>query len=116
MVMVGITALTLAYTQKERGHVRMGLVIDKLRGKAGYLLESGTILVCLAFSILFLVMTAQSAQESVAIQEIVEGVSGLPIWPWKIIIPIGFLFLSLRLSIQFITYFRLFLGQQRQSD
>jgi len=109
MVMAGICILTLSYTQNERGHVRMELVMSKLKGRTRQIVEFIAILMCLIFSILLLIMTAILAKNSIAIMEIVEGISGLPLWPWKTLIPIGFFLLCIRLFVQLIKHFQLIL-------
>jgi TRAP-type mannitol/chloroaromatic compound transport system permease small subunit len=107
MFMAAIVALTLAYTQKAGEHVRLELFIDKLHGRKRYILENIIIFVCLVFSVLFLVQTTKNAINSIAIQEIIEGASGLPLWPWKSIVPVGFFLLCLRLILQQIQYLRI---------
>jgi len=107
MLMVGITALTLAFTQHENGHVRMELVIGKLEGRTRQWVEIFAITMCLAFSILIFIMTVKLAIDSVAVMEIIEGISGLPLWPWKILIPVGFLLLIIRLTIQLVQHIKL---------
>ena len=116
MLMAGIAILTLAYTQKERGHVRMELLMSKLKGRTRQIVEFTAILICLAFSILILIMTSILAKDSIAIMEIVEGISGLPLWPWKTIIPIGFSLLCIRLAIQLIKHFHLILHPEQRSN
>jgi TRAP-type mannitol/chloroaromatic compound transport system permease small subunit len=112
MFMAGIVALTLANTQKAGEHVRLELFIDKIHGRPRLILENLIIFFCLIFSVLFLVQTTKNAIGSIAIQEVIEGASGLPLWPWKSIVPIGFFLLCLRLIIQQVR----FLKQLNKSD
>jgi TRAP-type mannitol/chloroaromatic compound transport system permease small subunit len=116
MFMAGIVALTLAYTQKAGEHVRLELFVEKLHGRSRHLLEGLIVTVCLVFSVLFFVMTLQSAINSIAIREIVEGASELPLWPWKTIVPVGFFLLCIRLTIQLIQTFRLLKRTPAQAD
>ncbi len=116
MLMIGISILTLSYTQSKRGHVRMELVMSKLKGKTRQIIEFIAVLMCLAFSILVLIMTSLLAKDSIAIMEIVEGISGLPLWPWKTLIPIGILLLCIRLTVQLVRHFQLILHPEQRSD
>lgn len=116
MLMVGICSLTLAFTQNERGHVRMELLMARLKGRTRQLFEFTAILLCFIFAILVFIMTVISAKDSIAIMEIVEGISELPLWPWKILIPIGFFLLCIRLMIQLIRHFQLILTQQEKGS
>lgn len=111
LLMVGITILTVAYTQNERGHVRMDLVVDRWKGKPRQWVEACIVFMCLGFSIVALIMTSKLAGDSIAKWEIVEGVSQLPKWPWKTLIPVGFLLLCVRLITQLIEHVRMALAQ-----
>lgn len=111
MIMIGVCSLTLAFTQNERGHVRMELFIGKLKGRTRQVFEFTAVLLCFLFVILVFIMTVISAKDSIAIMEIVEGISELPLWPWKTLIPIGFFLLCIRLMIQLIKHLKLILIQ-----
>ena len=49
LVMVGICSLTLAYTQKSLGHVRVDFLLIKLSGRILYLIESGALFLSFLF-------------------------------------------------------------------
>jgi C4-dicarboxylate transporter, DctQ subunit len=107
MFMAAIVSLTIANTQKVGEHVRLELFIDKIHGRARQILECCITLVCLVFSVIFLIQTTKNAIGSINVMEIIEGASGLPLWPWKSIVPIGFLLLCIRLTLQEIQYLKL---------
>jgi len=116
MLMIGICSLTLAFTQKERGHVRMDLLMGRLKGRTRQVFELTAVLLCFIFAILVFIMALIFAKDSIAIMEIVEGISEFPLWPWKTLIPIGFFLLCIRLMIQLIQHFQQIIGSTSKKD
>ena len=91
--------------------------MGRLKGRTRQIFEFFSILICFFFAILVFIMTFIFAKDSIAIMEIVEGISELPLWPWKIVIPIGFFLLCIRLMIQLIQHFLLIFTQpEKRSD
>ena len=101
--------LAVAYCQRLGGHVRMELVISRLSGRGFWFAEVLSILASLVFIALMLepsfghFLRAWEAGDSTINAE-------LPIWPTKLMVPVALSILWLRLLLQFLGYFRLFLN------
>ena len=98
--MVVITFASLGGIQREKGHVRMNLLADRLSGKkSGLILDSiiqiYSFLICATLIYPFIVQVVRFRQNN----EITEYIS-IPLWIVGIFIPFGLLFLCIRLMIQ----------------
>ncbi len=100
-----IAFVAVSYTQRLGGHIRMDILIGRLRGRPLWLVEMISTLVMLALMLLLVWGTYAhflrafdfgaplwSRDSSMDI--------GIPLWPSKLIVPIGFSVLSLRLMLQ----------------
>jgi len=100
-----ISFVAVSYTQRLGGHIRMDILIGRLRGRLLWLVEMLSTLVMLALMLLLVWGTYEhflrafdfgaplwSRDSSMDI--------GIPLWPSKLIVPIGFAVLSLRLVLQ----------------
>jgi C4-dicarboxylate transporter DctQ subunit len=99
MFMVVLVFLTLPISQREDSHIRMGLIIDKLRNKTKIIVE----LVFLILSFLsFLIITIYSADTALYAYKIHDTSSGIlfPTWPSRLAVPLGAGFLCLRFLLQ----------------
>ena len=106
-----IAILAVAYTQRLGGHIRMDIFVGRLRGRMLWTVELITTFLVLVL-VLFLLWGSWShflrsfdfaapmwsRDSSVDIR--------LPIWPAKLIVPVAYLILSLRLSLQIWGYAR----------
>ena len=115
LMLVGIVFFTLAYTQKHRGHVRMELVISRLRGTVRHSLEIFALLTCLGICIPLFYQTLLEAIKAVEVKMVTSGVIHWPAWPFKIVVAFGFLLLVIRIAIQLIQQIRL-LKNRRKHD
>ncbi|WP_238363812.1 TRAP transporter small permease subunit [Mesobacterium pallidum] len=106
-----IAFLGISYVQRNGGHIRMDIVIGRLKGRALWLAEFVT-----TFAVLILIAALIwgswahfdrsfdwdarwfSRDSSIDI--------GLPIWPAKLIVPVAFSILGLRLVLQLWGYVR----------
>ncbi|WP_306115797.1 MULTISPECIES: TRAP transporter small permease subunit [unclassified Roseovarius] len=114
-----IAIMGVAYVQREGGHIRMDILIGALRGRALWALELMTVSLMLVLMIALvwgswahfdrsfdMTKPLWSRDSSIDI--------GLPIWPTKLLVPVAFSVLSLRLVIQVWAYGRaLVLGLER---
>lgn len=104
-VMPAIALLGVAYTQRLGGHIRLDLVIGRLRGRPLWAMEwIGTLLTLLLALVLIwgswshflrsfdLGQPLWSRDSSIDI--------GLPIWPAKLVVPVALAVLALRLCLQ----------------
>lgn len=100
-----IAFMGISYVQREGGHIRMDFLIGKLRGRALYAVEALFALALLAFMALMVwgswahflrsfdfAAPMWSRDSSMDI--------GLPIWPAKLLAPVAFGVLCIRLGLQ----------------
>ena len=108
-IMVLFAFIGVAYCQREGGHVRMELVITNFRHRLLWLVEVIGIVIGL-FIIGILIFT--SFDHFLRAYEIGDSTinAELPVWPAKLVIPIAFTSLWLRLFLQLFGYFRLLLN------
>ncbi len=101
LLMVGCF-LILAYTQKHGGHVTVELLLVRLSDKARHKVETVALFLTLFICALLTWQTFVQVQLAIDMSLISEGLVQYPLWPAKLCVFIGFLFLSIRLLIQFI--------------
>jgi C4-dicarboxylate transporter DctQ subunit len=106
IVMVAFAFLGVSYCQRLGGHIRMELLVRRLRGRALWLFEILGTVVALAIILVLLwygfthFLRAFQLGDSTIDREII-------LWPAKLVIPIAFSVLSARLLIQLLAYTRL---------
>lgn len=104
-IMPLIAFMGVAYTQRDGGHIRMDIFVSRFSGRALWLIELVTTAVVLVLMLLLVwgswahfersfdwAMPLWSRDSSIDI--------GLPIWPAKLLAPVAFGVLSLRLVLQ----------------
>ena len=89
--------LGLGWTQVQRGHVRMELVLSRLPTAPQTFFNLIVWLIAFAFVSIMTIMTSKQAYISLKISEHTLGMISFPVWPAKIALAIGCLFLSLQL-------------------
>ena len=98
--------LAISYCQRLAGHVRMEIIIGRFKGRALWLTETfGTIVIMFIVFVLMLYawdhfMRAWSIGDSSIDVEIT-------LWPSKLLVPLAFAMLTVRLTIQLIGFLRL---------
>ena len=114
-----IAIMGVAYVQREGGHIRMDILIGALKGRALWAVELLTV------SLMLLLMLAlvwgswahfdRSFDMSRPMWSRDSSIDiGLPIWPMKLVVPVAFSVLSLRLALQVWAYGKaLILGTER---
>jgi TRAP-type C4-dicarboxylate transport system permease small subunit len=108
-----IAIMGVSYTQRYGGHVRMDLLIGKLRGRAQWLAELVSVLLILVLMLALIwgswshfgrsfdfAAPLWSRDSSIDI--------GIPAWPAKLVVPLAFGVISLRLMLQVWGYGRAF--------
>ena len=106
-----IAFMGVAYVQRHGGHIRMDIVVSMLRGRALWVFEAISVLLMILVVALLVwgswshfgrsfdfAAPLWSRDSSMDI--------ALPIWPAKLIAPLAFGFLLLRLVLQFVIYVR----------
>ena len=113
IVMVTFAFLGISYCQRLGGHIRMELIVRRLRGRALWLFELLGIIVALGIILVLLwygfthFLRAYQLGDSTIDREII-------LWPAKLVIPIAFSVLTVRLLIQFFAYTRLVLHPEAE--
>ena len=110
-VMPLIAFMGVAYTQRDGGHIRMDILVGKLRGRALWAAEFVTTLAMLVLVLLLIWGSYShflrsfdfnapywSRDSSIDIS--------IPLWPSKLIVPIAFTVLAMRLVVQLWGYGR----------
>jgi TRAP-type C4-dicarboxylate transport system permease small subunit len=104
IIMVAVCFFALAYTQNKRGHVRMEIVVNKMKGRARLFIEIVSLFICLLISALMFYRSIVEVRVAIGIHLFTPGVIKWPAWPLKIVVVFGVFLLCLRIAIQ--------LGQQ----
>ncbi len=106
-----IAFIGVSYTQRLGGHIRMDIIVGHLRGRAQWIAELASTLIMLL--VMLLLVWGSWAHFLRAFDFGSPNWSrdssldiGLPLWPMKLIVPIAFSVLSLRLALQVWAYSR----------
>ena len=104
--MVGFAVLSIAFVQRVGGHVRMELLLSRLRGRALWLLEAaGTgaaaflVAVLIPYSYRHFERAFEFGDSTIDVE--------LATWPAKLVVPVALALLLLRLVVQFAGFVRL---------
>ncbi|WP_422019372.1 TRAP transporter small permease subunit [Roseibium sp.] len=103
----------VAYCQRVGGHIRMEIVLGKLRGRALYIFEMIGVIV-IAFTVALLIWGSWfHFDRSWSIGDSTMDIR-LPTWPSKLVIPVALSLLFLRLLMQIYGYARLVRNPDRE--
>ena len=100
LALVLILYLGLAYTQLEKGHIRVDVLVSRIKGWKRELAEVLSLFLSLIVSVLMLWATAKQAYISLVGREFISGIIAFPVWPGRCAVTFGFALLSLTLIIQ----------------
>ncbi|PCH75346.1 MAG: C4-dicarboxylate ABC transporter permease [Rhodobacteraceae bacterium] len=118
-VMPLLAFLGIAYVQRDGGHIRMDIVIGRLRGRAMWLAELFSVVLVLLLMIALVYGSwshfLRSFDFAAPLWSRDSTIDiGLPIWPTKLLVPVSFSVLCLRLVLQIWGYGRAFIrGETR---
>ncbi len=106
-----IAFMGVSYVMREGGHIRMDILVGQLRGRFLYIVEFVTTLAVLALMILLVWGTWAHFQRSFDFAAPLWSRDSsmdiaLPIWPAKLLAPLAFSLLCLRLGLQLWAYAR----------
>lgn len=106
-----IAFMGISFTQRDGGHIRMDMLVGALRGRALYLAELITTLVILALMLLLVWGSWAHFQRSFDVTAPLWSSDSsmdisLPLWPAKLLAPVAFGVLCLRLVLQVWAYGR----------
>jgi TRAP-type C4-dicarboxylate transport system permease small subunit len=104
-IMPLIAFMGVAYTQRDGGHIRMDIFVGLFRGRALWVVELVTTIAVLILMVLLVWGSWAHFQRSFDFNAPLWSRDssidiGLPIWPAKLLAPIAFAVLSLRLLLQ----------------
>jgi len=102
----------IAYCQRTGGHVRMDLVLRGLKGRWLWFCETLAILLSMGV-IAVLIYYGYTHFERAYVQGDSTIDANFPVWPSKLIVPVAFSLLWLRLAIQLFGYGRLLVDPSR---
>lgn len=114
-----IAIMGVAYVQREGGHIRMDILVGALRGRALWAIELLTVVLMLMLMVALVWGSWAHFERSFDMTKPLWSRDssidiGLPIWPTKLLVPVAFSVLCLRLSLQVWAYGRaLVLGLER---
>ena len=92
-----IFLLAASYTLRRNEHVRIDVIVGRFSKRTQVWIDVfGFIFFLLPATLLILYFAVPFAMESVRNQEVSNNAGGLIVWPAKILIPIGFLLLTLQ--------------------
>jgi TRAP-type C4-dicarboxylate transport system permease small subunit len=106
-----IAIMGISYTQRNGGHVRMDILIGQLKGRALWAAETFSVLLILILMLALIWGSWAHFQRSFDFSSPLWSRDssidiGLPIWPAKLIVPLAFGVLALRLVLQIWGYGR----------
>ena len=102
LMLVAIIFFAIAYTQTVRGHVRLELFIDMVRGRKRHLIEALYLVVFLVVFGIITVQSGKSAWIALKVGDVHGDILKVPVWPAKAAVALGSGFLSLRFLRQMI--------------
>ena len=95
-----IVFFAVAYTQSLKGHVGMTLIIESLPEKTKKTLEIITLLLSVATCAILSYFSFKYAYNCWIIGDITMSPPFFPVWPSALAIPIGYMFLAMRMYLQ----------------
>lgn len=112
-VMPLIAFLGISYVQRDGGHIRMDVVLSRLRGRALWLAELVSVVLILGLMLLLIwgswAHFARSFDFAAPLWSRDSSIDiALPLWPAKLLVPVVFSVLCLRLMVHVVGYGRAF--------
>lgn len=103
----------IAYCQRLGGHVRMEIFLSALKGRSKWIAEAIQTAATILIIVILTYYSFKHFQRAWVIGDSTIDIQ-LPTWPSKLMIPIAFSVLTLRLIIQFTGYIRLIIDPKLQ--
>ncbi|MEL0436538.1 TRAP transporter small permease subunit [Phycobacter sp. K97] len=108
-----IAFMGIAYVQRDGGHIRMDILIGSLKGRAMWLFELFSVVLILALMLLLVwgswAHFSRSFDFAAPLWSRDSSIDiGIPLWPAKLLAPVAFSVLCLRLLLQVWAYGRAF--------
>ncbi|PJK30891.1 TRAP transporter small permease subunit [Minwuia thermotolerans] len=105
--------LGIAYCQKMGGHVRMDLALRGLSRRALWISEATAILLSLFVVAVLVYYGIEHFLRAVESEDSTIDIR-LPVWPSKLLVPVAFSLLWLRLLVQFVAFLRLVASPEKE--
>tara|TARA_R110002096_G_scaffold145492_6_gene303253 strand:- start:2921 stop:3544 length:624 start_codon:yes stop_codon:yes gene_type:complete len=104
-----IAFMGVAYTQRDGGHIRMDILVSRLKGRALWAVEFITVLMMLAVMLILVWGSWAHFQRSFDFNSPMWSRDSsmdiaLPLWPSKLLAPVAFGVLCLRLVLQLVAF------------
>lgn len=114
-----IAFMGIAFTQRDGGHIRMDILVGALKGRSLHLAEAITTFAILVLIVLLVWGTWAHFDRSFDFSAPMWSRDSsmdiaLPIWPAKLLAPVAFSVMAVRLSLQLFIYVRAFLRNEEQ--
>ncbi len=113
LAMPVLAVLGISYCQRYGVHIRMDILIQRLRGRALWAAEAVAALIALVIVVLLTRFSWQFFLDAFLIGDSTVDAE-FPTWPSKILVPVALAILALRLLIQFLGAFRLVIDPARE--
>lgn len=112
-----IAFMGVAYTQRNGGHIRMDILVSFLKGRSLWAVEFITAFLMLAVMLLLIwgswAHFGRSFDFSAPLWSRDSSMDiALPLWPAKLLAPVAFSVLALRLALQLVAYARAFINNE----
>lgn len=112
-----IAFMGVSYTQRDGGHIRMDILVGKLKGRFLWAAEFTTVLLMLLVMLLIVWGSWAHFQRSFDFGQPLWSRDSsmdiaLPLWPAKLLAPIAFSVLCLRFVLQLVAYGRAFIRNE----
>ncbi len=104
--MVAFSLLSISYVQRLGGHVRMELLVARLRGRVLWMAEALGVAVAMVIVSILIPFSYSHFLRSWSFGDSTIDIE-LPTWPGKLLVPIALTLLLIRLAIQLFGYLRL---------
>lgn len=100
LLLVAVVFLPLSFGQSNKSHIHVDLVVERLHGPMRNILDIFILLVSLVIFSLITWRSGISALQAWKTGDVIMGVVNYPLWPSKILVPIGCGLMSIRLLVQ----------------
>ncbi len=112
-----IAFLGISYTQREGGHIRMDILVGKLKGRALWLAEIITVFFMIILMVLLVWGSFEHFLRAFSFDAPLWSNDSsvdlnIPLWPAKLLVPISFAVLALRLALQLYGYVKAFINNE----
>lgn len=102
LFLVLVTIIALAVLQRQKGHIGVNILQERLKGRARSCLEFSLLLSMLFVAGVIAVYGWRLAMQAKALQLTTMGPLFVTLWPFMLVLPFGFGLLTLRVIIQLI--------------